>query len=161
MTITPSLPVPLLSNELEHALAAARRITVGLSVPERLLHPHPIVAGWIEERRRRREEAKRDPWHRRDLMPADFSPIECRRHRILSTLFIALENHGYTAKVDDRGRTFVEIDDEPATFTLKEKYRQVRRTLTEEEKRRGFNPKRPWKQQTEPNGLFNSRSIPT
>jgi hypothetical protein len=80
--------------------------------------------------------------------------MERRRHRILSVLFIAVEKHGYQVKVDDRGRTFFEIDRELAYFTLQEKYRQVRRPLTDEEKRRGFNPKRPWKQETQSTGLL-------
>src|SRR5699024_857987 len=101
---TPSLPAPpppQLSKELEDALAAARQVTAGLIVPNRLLRPHPIIAGWLEERRRMREDAKRYPWYRRDLLPADFSPMERRKHRILSTLFVTLEKHGYLAKLDD------------------------------------------------------------
>ena len=114
-TITPSLPAPppaRLSPELEEALVAARRHTAGLTVPDHLPRPHPIVAGWIRERRTRREDARR--WHAGGPLPADFTVIERRRHRILSTLFIAVEKHGCTAKVDDRGRTFLEIDGEPA-----------------------------------------------
>jgi hypothetical protein len=45
-------------------------------------------------------------------LPPDFTAIERRRHRLLSALFIALEKHGYTAKVDQRGRPIVEIDRE-------------------------------------------------
>jgi hypothetical protein len=47
--------------ELHDGLAAAHRLTAGLGVPAKLLHPHHIVAGRIEERRRWREQAKRDP----------------------------------------------------------------------------------------------------
>lgn len=117
-TIAPSLPAalaPQLSKELEDALTAARRLTADLTVPERLLRPHPIIASWIEDCRRRREEAKRDPWYRRDLAPPDFAPIQRRRHRILSALFTALEKHGYAAKVDQRGAPYLEIDKEPRT----------------------------------------------
>jgi hypothetical protein len=121
-------------------------------VPDRLQRPHPIVAGWIRERRTRREDARR--WHPGGPLPADFTAIDRRRHRILSALFSALEQHGYLAKVDDRGRTSLEIDGEPVSFTLKEKFRQVRRPLTEEEKRQGFNPKRPWKSETQATGLL-------
>jgi hypothetical protein len=117
-------------------------------------HPHKIVAGWIEERRRWREQAKRDPWFGGRSLPADFTAMERRRHRILSALFIALEQHGYTAKVDECGKTFVEIDREPAVFTLKEKCRQVRRPLTDDEKKAGFNPKRPWRHETKATGLL-------
>jgi hypothetical protein len=155
VTITPSLPVPpppKLSRELEDALAAARGLTAGLSVPKKLQRPHPVIAGWIKERSDRREEARR--WHGGGPLPADFAPIERRRHRILSALFIAVEKHGYAAKLDDRGRIFLEINREPVFLTLKEKYRQVRRPLTDEEKKRDFNPKRPWKQETQATGLL-------
>jgi hypothetical protein len=154
-TITPSQPAPppaRVSPELEEALVAARRHTAGLTVPDRLQRPHPIVAGWIRERRTRREDARR--WHPGGPLPADFTAIDRRRHRILSALFSALEQHGYLAKVDDRGRTSLEIDGEPVSFTLKEKFRQVRRPWTEEEKRQGFNPKRPWKFETQATGLL-------
>lgn len=80
--------------------------------------------------------------------------MERRRHRLLSTLFIALEKHGYTAKVDERGRPTVEIARQPTTVIIKEKYRQVRRPLTGEEKKRGFNPKKPWKPEMQPTGLL-------
>ena len=95
-TITPSQPAPppaRLSPELEEALVAARRLAAGLTVPDRLQRPHPIVAGWIRERRTRREDARR--WHAGGPLPADFTAIERRRHRILSALFSALEQHGY------------------------------------------------------------------
>jgi hypothetical protein len=49
--------------------------------------------------------------------------MERRRHRLLSTLFIALEKHGYMAKVDERGRPSVEIARQPAALIIKEKYR--------------------------------------
>jgi hypothetical protein len=157
VTITPSVSTPppaQMPPELQDALTAARRLTAGLRVPDKPLHPHRIVADWIKERRRWREQTKRDPWYGGRSLPADFSAMERRRHRLLSALYFAVEKHGYTAKVDERGKTFVEINREPAVFTLKEKYRQVRRPLTEDEKKRGFNPKRPWKQETQTTGLL-------
>jgi hypothetical protein len=72
--------------------------------------------------------------------------MERRRRRLLSTLFITLEKHGYAAKVDERQRPVVDIARQVVVLTIKEKYRQVRQPLTEEEKKRSFNPKRPWRQ---------------
>lgn len=144
--IRPSLPAPSPPQtppELLEALALARRLTAGLKAPGRLTHPHRIVAGWIDERQRWREQAKQTSWDRGEYVPPDFTAMERRRHRLLSALFIALEKHGYTAKADERGRLTVEIDRQPVVLTIKEKYRQVRQPLTEEEKKRGFNPKRP------------------
>ena len=118
---------------MEAALAAAHTTIGRVAVPARLTQIHPIVAGWIEERRRWRQEARQHPWYGSDRLPPDFTPLERRRHRILNALFNALAKHGYTAKVDKRGKTRLEIDGEPAEFSLKEKFRQVRRPLTEEE----------------------------
>ena len=155
-TISPSLPAPpppTLPQELADGLAAARALTADLAVPKRLPRPHPIVAAWIDERERLR--TRRYPGSDYGYVPPDFSPIERRRHRILSVLFTALERHGgYTAKVDARGGMLVEVDGEPAHFSINEKYRQVRRPLTDEEKQRGFNPKRPWRQETHASGLL-------
>ncbi|MBR0850724.1 hypothetical protein JQ543_23485 [Bradyrhizobium diazoefficiens] len=157
VTIAPSLPAsppPQMPSELKDGLAAARRLTAGLRVPSKLHHPHQVVAGWIEERQRSRDQAKAHSWGRGDYVPPDFTAMERRRHRLLSTLFIALEKHGYAAKVDERGRPAVEIARQPSTLIIKEKYRQVRQPLTEEEKKRGFNPKRPWRQEMQPTGLL-------
>jgi hypothetical protein len=157
VTIAPSLPAPpppKMPSELEAGLATARRVTTGLRVPSKLHQPHRIVAGWIEERQREREQAKRHSWGRGGYVPPDFTAMERRRHRLLSTLFTTLEKHGYTAKVDERARPAVEIARQPSALIIKEKYRQVRQPLTEEEKKRGFNPKRPWRQEMQPTGLL-------
>jgi hypothetical protein len=87
-------------------------------------------------------------------VPPDFTAMERRRHRLLSILFTTLEKHGYTAKVDERGQPVVEAAREAVVLTIKEKYRQVRQPLTEEVKKRGFNPKRPWRQEMQPRGLL-------
>lgn len=155
--ITPSLPPsppPQVPSELEEGLAAAGRLTANLKVSGKLNRPHQIVAGWIEERQREREQAKRYSWNRGDYLPPDFTAIERRRHRLLSALLSALEKHGYTAKADERGRPMVEIDKEAVVLTIKEKFRQVRHPLTDEEKKRGFNPKRPWRQELQSTGLL-------
>ncbi|MEY9419437.1 hypothetical protein ABIF69_005879 [Bradyrhizobium japonicum] len=157
VTIAPSLPAPpppRMPTELEEGLATARQLTAGLKIPGKLHHPHQIVAGWIEERQREREQAKRYSWGRGGYVPPDFTAMERRRHRLLSTLLIALERHGFTARVDERGRPAVEIARQVAALIIKEKYRQIRQPLTEEEKKRGFNPKRPWRQEMQPTGLL-------
>jgi hypothetical protein len=157
VTIAPGLPAsppPQMPPELEDGLAAARRLTAGLRVPIKLHRPHQVVAGWIEERQRSRDQAKAHSWGRGDYVPPDFAAMERRRHRLLSTLFIALEKHGYTAKVDERGCPAVEIARQPAAVIIKEKYRQVRQPLTAEEKKRGFNPERPWRQEMQPTGVL-------
>lgn len=154
VTIRPTPPAPpSLSPELAASLAAAREQVGGLAVPKRLALPHPIVARWTAERAEQRQRARQHSWYHGSRV-ADFMPLERRRHRILSVLWTVLEKHGFKAAVDERGKTRVEVDKEPAEFSLREKFRQVRRPLTEEEKRGGLNPKRPWKQETQATGLL-------
>ena len=149
----PPPPPPRLAPELEGKLAAARLLTSGITVPAKLQRPHPVIAAWIEERRRRRQEARTDPWRRMSDVP-DFSAIERRRHRFLDALFKALERHGFKARTGERGEVYLEVERERLEFDLKEKYRQVRRPLTEEEKKRGYNIDRPWKQESQPTGML-------
>jgi hypothetical protein len=133
----PPPPPPRLAPELEGKLAAARLLTSGITVPAKLQRPHPVIAAWIEERRRRRQEARTDPWRRMSDVP-DFSAIDRRRHRFLDALFKTLERHGFKAKTGERGEVCLEVERERVEFELKEKYRQVRRPLTEEEKKWGL-----------------------
>jgi hypothetical protein len=149
----PPPPPPRLAPELEGKLAAAHLLTSGITVPAKLQRPHPVIAAWIEERRRRRQEARIDPWRRMSDVP-DFSAIERRRHRFLDALFKVLERQAFKAKIGERGEVCLEVERERLEFELKEKYRQVRRPLTEEEKKRGYNIDRPWKQELQPTGIL-------
>jgi hypothetical protein len=137
VTITPTPPPPpplRLPPEVADQLTVARAKIKEVTVPDRLSsRPHAIIAGWIAERRRRREEARLDPWR----SPSDyrFTEVEQRRHRILDTLFKALERHGFKAKLGDRHELYLEIERERVDFDLRERKKQVRRPLTAEEKR--------------------------
>lgn len=122
----PSIP---LKAEGTEALAAG--------VPERLLRPHPIVASWLADHERRRKEAKneRDPWMRNLKRVEDFTATDRRQHRILDSLFKVLERHGAKVRQDERHQLFVEINGEKVEFQLRERLKQTRRPLTEDEKR--------------------------
>jgi hypothetical protein len=149
----PPAPPPRLSTELEEKFAAARELTSVLRVSEKLLRPHPVIAAWLEEHKRRQEEARRDPWRRMSDVQG-FSETDRRRHRFLDALFKALERNGFKAKTGERSEVFLEVDRERVEFELKEKYRQVRRPLTDDEKKWGFNPDRPWRQELQPSGML-------
>jgi hypothetical protein len=130
----PPAPPPQLAKEDTDKLSAARASTKDIVVPERLSsRPHGIIAGWIAEQRRRRDDARRDPWR----SPSDyrFTAVEQRRHRIFDTLFKTLERQGFTAKLGDRHEVYLEIAGERVDVDLRERKKQVRRPLTEEEKR--------------------------
>ena len=154
--IAPSLPPappPRLSTELEEKFAAARELTSCLKVSEKLLRPHPVIAAWLEERKRRREEARRDTWRSISDVP-DFLAVDRRRHRFLDALFKALERSNFKAKTGERSEVYLEVERERIEFELKEKYRQVRRPLTDDEKKWHHNPDRPWRQELQPTGTL-------
>jgi hypothetical protein len=150
----PPAPLPQLPKDVADKLGAAREHTKEVIVPERLARPHPIIAGWIDERRRRREDAKRDPWRTQRLSDLNFTEMDHRRHRILNTLFKTLEGNGFKAKLDDRHGVYLEIEGERVDFKLREKQRQVRRPLTEDEKSYGYMRERGFVQELQPSGVL-------
>jgi len=150
----PPAPPPQLPKEAEDKLNAARERTKAVIVPERLGRPHAIIAGWIDERRRQREDARRDPWRSRRLSEYSFTEMDHRRHRILNSLFKTLEQHGFKVKLGDRREVYFEIERERMDFKLREKQRQVRRPLTDDEKRYGFMRERGWVQELQPTDIL-------
>jgi hypothetical protein len=80
--------------------------------------------------------------------------MDHRRHRILDTLFKTLEQHGFKVKLGDRHEVYFEIERGRVDFKLREKQRQVRRPLTEDEKRYGFMRERGWVQELQPTGML-------
>lgn len=75
-----------------------------IDVSDRLTRPHPIIAGWLEDRKRQRQEARlqRHPWRRDLYRVAEFTDADRRRHRILNALFRALEKEGGMVVQTDR-----------------------------------------------------------
>jgi len=106
-----------------------------IEVPQRLARPHPIVAGWLAERERDRERARSEPdLHMRRLwMPKPWTEVERRVHRILDTLFKAVERQGFAVKIGDKRHPFFEIGGEQVLYRLRERQRQVQRLKNEDE----------------------------
>ena len=67
-----------------------------MSVAERLVKPHAIIAAWLADReeRKRRARQERDPWRKKLYDPGDFSESDRRQHRFLDALFKAIERQG-------------------------------------------------------------------
>jgi hypothetical protein len=159
ITIRPtpvSAQSPELSSEIAGKLNQAREIAAQVVVPERLVKPHPIIAGWLADHERKKREAKqeRDPWRRRFLQPTEFTDIDRRKHRILNTLLKLLEGQGFSIKVDQQHAVHFEVLNERIDFQLREKQKQIRRPLTEEEKRWSFYSDKPWRQELKPSGIL-------
>lgn len=150
----PPPPAPPLPKAAEDKLSAAREGLKAVTVPGRLGQPHAIIAAWIDERRRQREEARRDPWRTHRLSELNFTEMDHRRHRILDTLFKTLEQHGFKVTLGDRHEVYLGIEGERVDFTLREKKRQVRRPLTADEKRYSFMRERGWVQELQPTGIL-------
>ncbi|WP_234703173.1 hypothetical protein [Sphingobium chlorophenolicum] len=120
----------------EEALAAARGRASMRPVAERLVRPHPIIAGWLA--RREREIRKGDHIYdrrlKRSVRPSVFSVQERRRHRILDALFKALEAEKISVTESERLELFAASGREKIEFQLRVKLQQVRRPLTTDER---------------------------
>lgn len=124
-----------------------------LRVPKSLRGPHPLVAGWVAERR----QGKRHTRKQFSLAPSYFTHGETddRRHRILQALLPALERQG--------ARITGSRDEEPIvawfaggsiTFRLREKLKQERRPLSREEMKRGWGTAKNYHIELHPTGLL-------
>lgn len=152
----PPAPPPKLPPKIQEKLDDAQTKVASLVVSGRLTKPHPLIARWLDEHERQKAEARRerDPWRRSLIHPGEFTPQDRRRHRILDALFKELERNGGKVKENDRRRLFVELSGEPIEFQLREKQKQVRRPLTDDEKRWRSSSDRDWKQVLEGTGRF-------
>ncbi|WP_373003863.1 hypothetical protein [Hyphomonas sp.] len=149
-TPRPEPPVAL-PAKAQQQLDEARENASSLTVPQHPTKPHPVIARWLDDHERRKVEARRerDPWMRSMVRPSEFTPQDRRRHRILDTLFKELGRNGGKVKEDERRRLTVELSGEVIEFRLREKQKQVRRPLTDDEKRWWSSTGRDWKQELE------------
>jgi hypothetical protein len=159
VTIAPTPPpvTPTAAQtEIETQIAAAREAHAGLVVPAQLTRPHPIIAESLAEHRRKTQGAKRerDPSMRRLMQPKEFTDSDHRQHRFLDTLFKALERLGFSIKSEQYQPVYLEVQKERVDFQLREKQKQARRPLTEEEKHWHWNGDRGWAQELQPTGML-------
>ena len=158
VTISPSPPPaspPEIAPELHQQVDAAKQAISAVTVPARLVRPHPVIGAWLAEREEERLRARRerDPW-RRNLAPPDWSESERRWHRILDVLFKAAERQGIRIKQPDRFTVFLEASGERIDFKLREKQRQVRTPKTPEEIKRLLPGEKTWRQELQPTGVL-------
>lgn len=134
----------------------SRESTGALVVADRVTKPHKVVAAWLadHETKKRQARSERDPWRRKLYSPAEFTDTDRRRHRVLDTLFKALEREGGRVTQLDRGPLTAEFQGEKIEFQLRIKQKQVRRPLTDSEKRWRLPGDRDWKMELVPTGTF-------
>lgn len=134
----------------------AKQRHAAISIPERLAKPHPVIARWLSEKKERQERARRerDPWTRSLYREPDFTTVDRRRHRILHALFAILEKEGGAVVENERRELRYERDGVSLEFQLREKFKQVRRPLTEDEKRWRLSSDRDWRLDLEATGML-------
>lgn len=147
--------LPRMSPEVEQQIEAVKRDTDAVVVPDRLLRPHPIIAGWLREREEERARARheRDPWLR-NLVPSEWAESDKRRHRILDALFKAAEKQGLHVKQPDRFTVYFEVSGERVDYKLREKHKQIRTPKSAEETKRLLHGEKTWRQELQPTGLM-------
>lgn len=151
---TPAQSKPdVLAPEVGEIFNAARSRAERTPVPQRLTSPHPIIASWLADHDRRKQEARRErnPWAI-NMMAKDFTNSDRRQHRILSALFKELERQGGKVKDESGRQLLVEMNGEPIVFQIREKQKQIRRPLTEDEKRGRLASDKNWTQELKPTG---------
>jgi len=152
-TPLPSPPIAL-PPEVKQQADKARSSASALVVPERLLRPHAVIASWLaeHEEKKRRARNERDPWRRDLYRPSEFTETDRRKHRILDALFKAIERQGGKVVQGDRGVLSAEVLGEKVEFQVREKQKQERRPLTEDEKRWRSPGDNGWKKELVPTG---------
>lgn len=127
---------PVQPEALEH-LGNARSRSKKVRVAERLSHPHPIIAGWIDQRERdiKKRERIYDHHLKRYGPASPFGPQERRRHRVLDALFKALEVENVAIIRGERRELLATSGRDRIELQLRSKLRQVKRPLTPDELR--------------------------
>ena len=135
ITITP-VPDGGASSTADAPFAATRQNGKAVRVADRLSDPHPIIAGWLANRREAiaRGRLVYDIWPNRPVRAAPFTPIERRRLRILDTLFKALEAENIVVAETDRHGPVARCGQDEITFQLRPRLREVRQLLTADER---------------------------
>ena len=124
-----------------------------IRVPKTLTSPHPVIAAWIAEEQQELARYRSLSGGARSRSRFD-TTIERRRLRILSTLLKELVARGFSVE-RDRYRPldlWVRHGRDEVRFDIKERYRQVRRNLTDAEKADRWNAGREWTQTREASG---------
>lgn len=139
------------SAEAQATIAAVARATTIITVSERLLRPHPIIAGWIREKDEALKRARRDRReHGWSFDPGPFTESEHRQHLLLDAILKALEREGAKTNTEHR-RLFAEFGAEKIEFALRERKKQVRHPRTDAERKLGYGQ---FKQELQPTGLL-------
>ncbi|WP_237133127.1 hypothetical protein [Pseudohongiella sp. O18] len=138
---------PIVIEQVDKALTKPRPEVVkalastpapDISVPKKLVKPHPVVSRWRDEREASNQRNKLWQSHlpaaMRDHSRKPFTNIEMRRHRILDTIFKAIEKFGYKVRPGSYDQSWeLTYEGIPVEFNITERYKQVKMPLTKQE----------------------------
>ncbi|MEQ8610250.1 MAG: hypothetical protein RIB48_05615 [Parvibaculum sp.] len=154
---TPPPPVPdTVAAKVEQVKQTAKPV----SVPATLSNPHRIVAAWLEDERREKRARRGDPWAL-PLKRSDATELDKRRLRILSALLKAIEASGYTLKCERYRDVQIRTGTMTIELILEERIKQVRRLITDEDRRssRWYAEGQKWTQEKVPTGRLRLRLL--
>jgi hypothetical protein len=132
---SPESPEALFPEQVRAEVAAVLENRDQIQVPETLRNPHPVVKRWLEQKRERRKVDQLSD--RRSEPPLD--ETERRKLRILSAIFAETEKLGHAVK-ETHGEAYFEIGAQRLDYRLFEPSKQVVIQLSDEERRRSWNP---------------------
>ncbi|MDI1343207.1 MAG: hypothetical protein PSV22_03780 [Pseudolabrys sp.] len=143
-------------SEIQQQIERARADHAEITVAPRLTRPHPVIAQWLAEHERDKQKVarERDPHTRALMQPQPYTDIDRRQHRFLDALFKALEPLGFAIKSEPYQRVHFVFQGERIEYQLREKLKQIRRPLTENEKRWSINVERGWTPKLQPTGVL-------
>jgi hypothetical protein len=132
---SPEGPAAALPEQVRAEVTAVLENRDQIQVPETLRSPHPIVKRWLEQKRERWKVDQLSG--RRSEPPLD--ETERRKLRILSAIFSEIEKLGHAVK-ETGGEVYFEIGGQRLDYKVSEHYRQIQIQLSDEERRRSWNP---------------------
>ena len=128
-------PAAALPEQVRAEVTAILENRDQIQVPETLRSPHPIVKRWLGQKLERRKVDQLSG--RRSEPPLDAT--ERRKLRILSAIFSEIEKLGHAVK-ETSGEVYFEIGAQRLDYKVSEHYKQVQIQLSDEERRRSWNP---------------------
>lgn len=169
VTITPPGPryiKPTKPESVQAKIDAELNTGAKVSVAKTLSSPHWGITQWIDENRKKRDLYRFEPNMLRLYTPLEKDELVRRQLLIMSTLFKAFETRGYTVKpgYSYNSASTIGRDDLNLEIHISELERQVRRELTQDERRsRGYYaPGQKWTHERVKTGqlILRARSAP-
>ncbi len=130
-----------------------------VQVSKTLRNSHWLVRRWLEDDQRTQQEYRRNSWGIKHEA-IDGSLVGKRRLLVLSTLLNEWERLGYKVEGEGYGsrQIILRFRDERIELQCFEYMRQLRRPLTDEEKKESWNQDRRWRQTKESTGQLIARA---